>query len=194
VNPPLPFVTELAAICPPGTRVLDLGAGNGRHAIFLAQQGFRVDAVDSWVAGVEEMTAAASADSLPLRASVCNLKEALPDCHDYGAVLCTLVLHLLAPARATEILARARTDAAPGTVHAIAAITSVGDFAPGLPPGERYFPAPGEVARDYEDAGWELQVAMEEERSMRDTHADGTKKRNLVSFVIATRPTASRAQ
>ncbi len=30
----------------PGRRALDLAAGTGRHALFLAEQGFRVDAVD----------------------------------------------------------------------------------------------------------------------------------------------------
>ena len=42
---PTPFLVELAAGLEPG-RALDLGAGEGRHAVWLASQGWRVTAVD----------------------------------------------------------------------------------------------------------------------------------------------------
>ena len=182
---PLPIVTELVEMCPPGTRAIDLGAGSGRNAIFLAQRGFTVEAIDSWAGGVDEMNAYSSQHALPLRAAVRDLNDVIPDCQGYGAVVCTLVLHLLPPERANEVLASARASASPGTVHAIAAITSEGDFAKDFAPGERYYPKPGDVGRAYEDAGWEIYVSLEESRSMLEANVDGTRKRNLVSFVLA---------
>lgn len=43
--PPDPFLKKNLRLLPPG-RALDIAAGEGRNAVFLAQQGFEVDAVD----------------------------------------------------------------------------------------------------------------------------------------------------
>lgn len=43
---PSPWVIKHAALIPEGGRVLDLACGSGRHAIWLAGQGYMVDAVD----------------------------------------------------------------------------------------------------------------------------------------------------
>jgi len=43
---PSPWVVEHAALIRQGGRVLDLACGSGRHAIWLAGQGYQVDAVD----------------------------------------------------------------------------------------------------------------------------------------------------
>lgn len=43
---PSPWVVEHAPLIRKGGRVLDLACGSGRHALWLAGQGYRVDAVD----------------------------------------------------------------------------------------------------------------------------------------------------
>jgi tellurite methyltransferase len=184
---PLPLVEELPRLCAPGQRALDIGAGTGRHAIFLAEHGFRVDALDHWAPHVGRLNAYARAQKLPLRAAVHDLHEGVPDCRGYGVVVCTLVLHHLSPRAAGELLRSARSGASAGTVHAIAAITSEGDFASELAAEERYFPVPSALESHYADAGWEVARSLEAEIVMAERHADGTPKRNVVSFVIARR-------
>lgn len=44
--PPSPWVLRWASLIRPGGEVLDLACGSGRHARFLAAQGFEVTAVD----------------------------------------------------------------------------------------------------------------------------------------------------
>lgn len=44
---PEPDVIDWAATLQPGSRILDLGAGVGRHALWLAEQGFTVTALDA---------------------------------------------------------------------------------------------------------------------------------------------------
>lgn len=43
---PLPWIVQWAGLVPPDVTVLDLAAGRGRHALFFAERGHRVVAVD----------------------------------------------------------------------------------------------------------------------------------------------------
>ncbi len=43
---PAPFLVEVLSLLPPSGRVLDLGMGEGRNAVFLAARGFFVEGID----------------------------------------------------------------------------------------------------------------------------------------------------
>jgi len=46
IEPPSPWIVKYVPLIPKNGRVLDLACGNGRHAIWLAKQGYQVDALD----------------------------------------------------------------------------------------------------------------------------------------------------
>ncbi|MFN0115128.1 MAG: class I SAM-dependent methyltransferase [Paracoccaceae bacterium] len=56
---PEPMVTDHARGFAPGARVLDLGAGLGRHALALARMGFAVEALDASPAALDAIGGAA---------------------------------------------------------------------------------------------------------------------------------------
>lgn len=56
MTPPSPWVTEHAMHFPKNGRILDLACGQGRHARWLLEQGFRVLAVDRDASAVSTMT------------------------------------------------------------------------------------------------------------------------------------------
>lgn len=59
-----PWVTDHAATLAPGSRILDLGAGIGRHALAFARAGHRVAALDAAEAATAAISAAAVAEEL----------------------------------------------------------------------------------------------------------------------------------
>ncbi|KUP95068.1 class I SAM-dependent methyltransferase [Tritonibacter horizontis] len=60
-------VTRWAATLAPGARVLDLGAGVGRHALYLAEQGFEVTALDAAAEGLAAIRAAGKVSTVEAR-------------------------------------------------------------------------------------------------------------------------------
>lgn len=56
---PSPWVARCASCLPAGGRVLDFACGAGRHALWLAARGFRVDATDRDTAALRALAGAA---------------------------------------------------------------------------------------------------------------------------------------
>jgi SAM-dependent methyltransferase len=72
-SPPLPAAVEGVA---PGL-ALDLASGAGRHALFLAERGWRVDALEGSRVGVERMMREATRRNLAdrIKARICDLES-----------------------------------------------------------------------------------------------------------------------
>lgn len=89
----------------PEKPVLDLGAGQGRHALFLARKGFAVDAVDPSQVAVETIQGIASEQSLSIR-TVHGGFACVPSDGDYGGVLLFGLLQLLRRDEIEDLVSR----------------------------------------------------------------------------------------
>jgi tellurite methyltransferase len=77
------FRRELIA----GGRALDIGAGQGRNALFLARQGVAVDCIDPSEVAEEQVWPCVLGDDLPVRFFPQRFETFVPDVDYYSAVL-----------------------------------------------------------------------------------------------------------
>jgi SAM-dependent methyltransferase len=105
---PNALVAEIVGGWPPG-RALDLGAGEGRHALWLASLGWAVTAVDFSSVGIDRGRALAASRGLDIDWVVADATEWLPpESAEFDLVL-VAYLHL-----AEDVVRRAADWLAPG--------------------------------------------------------------------------------
>jgi len=87
------------------SRVLDLGCGQGRDALFIARLGHRVVAIDSSPAGIRQLADDAKKQLLDINASVEELSAYQAD-DMFDVVLLDRVLHMLDEPERLDVLKR----------------------------------------------------------------------------------------
>lgn len=108
------FVAAALTGVPPG-RALDLGSGEGRHAIWLASLGWQVTAVDFSEVGVERGRRLATARGVQIDWVRADVLDYRPEAGAFDAVLIAY-LHLLPDALAAVLARAARAVATGGCI------------------------------------------------------------------------------
>lgn len=75
--------------------VLDIGAGTGRNAIFLARQGFKVDAIEPSHIGADILRGIAEREGLEININVSGFADFTPQSEPYSGILLLGLLQLL---------------------------------------------------------------------------------------------------
>lgn len=101
-------VERIVGDWPPG-QVLDLGAGEGRHAVWLASRGWRATAVDFSAVGLAKGEKAATAAGLHVDWVVADARSWHPPKHAAYDLVLVAYLHL-----SEDVLSRATSWLAPG--------------------------------------------------------------------------------
>jgi 2-polyprenyl-3-methyl-5-hydroxy-6-metoxy-1,4-benzoquinol methylase len=104
-----------------GGRILSLGEGEGRNAVWLAEQGFLVDAVDASPVGLEKARRLAASRKVFVSTTLADLATYSPEPGKYDAVV--LVFIHLPPAIRGRVHALAQAALKPGGVVIIEAFT-----------------------------------------------------------------------
>jgi tellurite methyltransferase len=92
---PHSLVVELAKLLPAGAKILDLGAGEGKDAIYLVEQGFDITAVDSSKIGIKKIKQLAQQQDLSIKVKVDDIISYLDKCGTYDAIIGINVLQFL---------------------------------------------------------------------------------------------------
>lgn len=172
---PHPALVEFASSLEPGRvpgRVLDVACGVGRHAIWLAERGWQVTAVDSSRVAIEILQRRASGKGLAIDSRIADLERREfiiePGAYDL-IVVCNYLQRDLFPAIKVGVRAG-------GVV--IVVIAMVDDDQNVKPMNPAFLLKPGELRAEFE--GWELLRDFEGKRA-------GDEHRRATAEIIARR-------
>lgn len=173
---------------PRGCGALDLGCGDGRHALPLALAGHRVTAVDISRAATSVLRRAVRRARAEGHEPALEIVEAdlvgLQPPGRYHLVIAHGVLHLLEPTARDTLVEGMRSCTVPGGWNVAASFTDE------LPPPEDLAPfcaglfRPGELVERYRD--WEIELVRA--YVLEDEHPGGVRHRHPINKVVARRP------
>ncbi len=98
------FIKDNILLVPSKSSVLCLGEGEGRNAVYLAQQGYIVEAIDASDVGLAKLDKRAQEEGVDIHSEVLDLKDWNPK-KQYDAIVASF-LHLTEPLR-TEVFSKA---------------------------------------------------------------------------------------
>ncbi|MBI2595031.1 MAG: methyltransferase domain-containing protein [Candidatus Colwellbacteria bacterium] len=179
---PETFVLYAAGLISPGGKVIELGAGQGRNALALAEKGLQVTAVDISKIGVDLMnTKARELGFSNFRAKIGDSREATEG--EYDLVVSTFMLHHLSREDAEKLIVKIKEHTKSGGINAIVTFTAEGDFARSPNAEGRFYPSLGEMRELYKD--WEIVKYTEEKSEAKQTKPDGGSMFNIQAEIIA---------
>jgi len=144
-------------------RVLELGCGEGKDAVFLARNGYRVTAFDLAENGIRKARRLAEIHGVKVQFFRADIREFLPE-EEYDIVFSSGVLHYLPKKKAERLFSALMEHTAPGGLHAMNQFVRKSwlGIAPDAEEAERKADPwyTGELARFYRD--WKI-LKMEED-------------------------------
>lgn len=176
---PRDIVYDLLKYKTSGT-VLDLGAGFGRHALFLADKGFEVTAVEIEKDRLERIESQAEKLGVRIPTIQSDVAQFVPD-GSYDVILSTMVLHFLGKDGVRQAITTMQSHTNSEGLNVVSAYTN--ENPTGLRP---YLFASGELKKLYE--GWEI---LEYEEALGDeieNPKDGGPSRRYSAKLIARKP------
>lgn len=99
-------------------RVLDVGCGEGKDAVFFAKNGYNVTAFDITSKGIEKTKKLADANKVNVNTFVANINEFTPQ-EEYDIVFSSSVLHLVHKNIRVEFLNKLIANTKNGGIHMI---------------------------------------------------------------------------
>jgi SAM-dependent methyltransferase len=85
---PSSFLSQNYAFIPMGSKVLDVGMGEGRNSVFLAKRGYKVIGADISSVAIKKAQVLAKEFSVDLQTVTANLKEYEFDKGSFDAIIC----------------------------------------------------------------------------------------------------------
>ncbi len=176
------YVLDAAQLCPQGN-ALDLGAGDGRNALALAEAGLSVSTIELSPAGVEKMQRIAGERGLVINAAIGDIRDL-----DFGEnrdiVVSAYTLHHLPRLDALTLIQRMQAATVKGGLNVLASFTNNADFFTKDPATKKFYLISDELRDLY--AGWEI-IKYEGDVLFNFVDDDGVKHTNESARILARR-------
>ena len=171
---------EILSLLPPKAEVLDLGCGEGRNALFMAENGCQVTAVDISAHGIAKVQHLARRKGLSIRTQVQDMRQYRFD-EDFDLIISHGCLHLIERPQWQRLLGEFKAHTAPGGFNVVAVFTDT------IAPPEDLRDVcvclfqEGELFAYYED--W--QVSRRESYVIEDEHPGSLAHRHPINKIVA---------
>ena len=178
---PSSLCLKIIALLPPVRpyRVLDIGCGEGKDAVFLARCGYDVTAFDIAQAGIDKAKRLAERANVYIDAFCADVEDYRLD-REYDILHCSGVLHYIRPQLRAEIFDNYRAHTAQGGLHAMNVFVQKPFIAPPPEKEDSYPWHTGELFAQYRD--WKLEAC--EERIF-DCNSSGIPHQHAMDVVVA---------
>ncbi len=161
-------------------RLLDIGCGEGRNAVFFARNGYRVTGFDTSTKGIEKTRQLAADADLPIEAFVADINE-FRLTEPFDVLFSTGVLQYVPPERRDELFANYREQTSPGGLNVLSVFVKKPFIEP-APDAEKsaYNWFSGELFAHYRD--WRIEFCTEE---VFDCMSGGVPHKHAVNRIVA---------
>jgi tellurite methyltransferase len=176
-------IVELAATLPPGAYALDMGCGEGRNALYLADRGMEVHAFDLSLPGIHKLRSRAGAMAGRLQTWVQDIRT-FTFRRQYELIVLHGVLHLLEREVWGRVLEAARYHTKSNGWHVVTVFTDRLPPPPDLAAHMRGLFKEGELREQYRD--WS--VSRWETYTLEDEHPGGVHHRHPINKIVAQKP------
>ncbi len=165
---PNEFIKKYYHLIPKKGKVLELACGEGRNAVFLAQQGYQVDAIDMSENAIEKTKELARKKGITINAVCCNALNWKPEYKYHGIV--STFFH--APFEKRTLLYKQIKELLKHNGIFIgewfSPLQRLHGFTSGGPPSYEYMPTIEELQSNFQDG--EIILLETEERVLREGH------------------------
>jgi tellurite methyltransferase len=173
-------ILELIPLLPPEAKVLDLGCGDGRNAIPLAQAGFTVTAIDISEAGIRKLDTISAREELPIHCSVADMTAfAYPE--EYDLIISHGCLHFVDRSQWEEMIEKFKAHTAPFGFNVITVFTDSIPAPPDLASLCIGLFCEGDLYERY--SGWE--TILKKSYTFQDEHTGGIRHTHAANKLVA---------
>lgn len=186
---PVKTIERLAESMSSGS-ILDLGTGDGRNALYLAQKGFAVKAIDLSEAGIAKLNRLARETGVVVQTEVADASMYTID-SDYDAIVVVLLFQFLNERESLRLMEEMKEHTKSGGMNVIHVFTKSGDR-PRLdleedPDSNCFYPDDGWLKEFYKD--WEIvEHSSVSAPLINKFYKDGTPMTSVVERIIARKP------
>lgn len=164
-------------------KLLDLGCGEGKDAVFFARNGYQVTAFDIAAAGIEKTKRLADKVGVPVHVFKADILDFRLDTA-YDILYSNGVLHYIRPELRQEIFTNYQQHTAPGGLHVLSAFVTK----PFIPPAPEHEPnaypwISGELFSLY--SHW---LIKECDELIFDCHSAGIPHKHAMNILVAEKP------
>ncbi len=174
-------VQKLSDYLPEGT-VLDVGGGEGRNALYLAEQGYTVSVYDISKVGLDRLDTTAKERGVHIDTHVVDITNENID-EIFDSIIITFVLHHMDTEDATKLIAHAQEHTSDDGVHIISTFSNQGGLYERNKTTGRFYPSEEELRALY--AHWDIKELSVKETTTHARNKNGERMRNNMVTLIA---------